>query len=255
MPARLKVLLFLVEGITDKTSLAMAMTRLISENNIQFEIMNGDVTADYRIASSAIAKEVGNRGRCFAKRQHFQAKDFYKVVHIIDSDAAFIPDSQILDMSLSSTLLGADRRIFYDSEQGIWTRNTDDMIRRNQLKQAKVNKLRTLSKVYRSVPYEIYYMSMNLEHVFYDQPNASREEKVKWANEKVEELMGDPQSLVRFFDSPHIALGGADYQESWNFIETADNSLKRCSNFNIFFDRARQDGILQCSHRCRPAFP
>lgn len=77
MPARLKVLLFLVEGITDKTSLAMAMTRLISENNIQFEIMNGDVTADYRIASSAIAKEVGNRVRCFAKRQHFQAKDFY----------------------------------------------------------------------------------------------------------------------------------------------------------------------------------
>lgn len=63
MPARLKVLLFLVEGITDKTSLAMAMTRLISENNIQFEIMNGDVTADYRIASSAIAKEVGNRVR------------------------------------------------------------------------------------------------------------------------------------------------------------------------------------------------
>ena len=51
MPARLKVLLFLVEGITDKTSLAMAMTRLISENNIQFEIMNGDVTADYRIES------------------------------------------------------------------------------------------------------------------------------------------------------------------------------------------------------------
>ena len=58
MSARLKVLLFLVEGITDRTSLAMAMTRLISENNIQFEIMDGDVTADYRIDSSAIAKEV-----------------------------------------------------------------------------------------------------------------------------------------------------------------------------------------------------
>ncbi len=112
MPARLKVLLFLVEGITDRTSLAMAMTRLISENNIQFEIMDGDVTADYRIDSSAIAKEVGNRVRYFAGRQHFQAKDFYKVVHIIDSDAAFIPDSQILDMSLSSTLWGGGSSYF-----------------------------------------------------------------------------------------------------------------------------------------------
>lgn len=63
-------------------------------------------------------------------------------------------------------------------------------------------------------------------------------------NEIEEELMRDPQSLACFFDSPHIALGGADYQKSWNFIETADNSLKRCSNFNIFFDRAGQDGIL-----------
>lgn len=244
MPARLKVLLFLVEGITDKTSLALAMTRLIGKNNIQFEIMDGDVTADYRITSSSIAREVGNQVRYFAGRQHFQAKDFYKVVHIIDSDAAFIPDSQILDMGRSPAFSGSDCRVFYDPEQGIWTRNTEDMIRRNHLKQAKVDKLRNLPHVYRSVPYEIYYMSMNLEHVFYDQPNASREEKVKWADEKQAELMKDPQSLVRFFASPHIALAGTDYQKSWDFIETADHSLKRCSNFNIFFDRAGQDGIL-----------
>lgn len=78
MPARLKVLLFLVEGITDKTSLAMAMTRLISENNIQFEIMNGDVTADYRIASSAIAKEVGNRVSILQEGSTFRRKTSIK---------------------------------------------------------------------------------------------------------------------------------------------------------------------------------
>ena len=94
--SRLKVLLFLVEGATDKTSLGLAMSRLLSQSDIRFEIMDGDLTADFHIPTTDIVKEVGNRVRDFAGRQHFEAKDFYKVVQIIDTDAAFIPDTQVL---------------------------------------------------------------------------------------------------------------------------------------------------------------
>ncbi len=244
--SRLKVLLFLVEGATDKTSLGLAMSRLLSQSDIRFEIMDGDLTADFHIPTTDIVKEVGNRVRDFAGRQHFEAKDFYKVVQIIDTDAAFIPDTQVLDMTGNPELSDYGKGVYYDPASGICARNPGSVIYRNHLKQAKVNRLRTCAKIYRSIPYELYYMSMNLEHVFYNVPNASRDEKVSWANQLEDILVENPQQLVHFIKSPKIALGGNDYTGSWEFIETGANSLKRCSNFNVFFEKAEQDGILVC---------
>ncbi|WXR60958.1 hypothetical protein WG909_11735 [Peptostreptococcaceae bacterium AGR-M142] len=41
-----KVILFIVEGVTDKTSLGAIIDKLISSNLIKFYISGGDVTSD-----------------------------------------------------------------------------------------------------------------------------------------------------------------------------------------------------------------
>ena len=41
-----KVMLFIVEGITDKISLGEIISRLIKNQNVRFYIINGDVTSD-----------------------------------------------------------------------------------------------------------------------------------------------------------------------------------------------------------------
>lgn len=52
-----KVVLFIVEGISDQTSLALILSKLIKSENVRFHILNGDITSDYQTTGvNAITK-------------------------------------------------------------------------------------------------------------------------------------------------------------------------------------------------------
>ena len=80
----------------------------------------------------------------------------------------YIPDSAIIED------LEAMNPIY--SLKEIRTANTNGIINRNKVKRENVNRLKTTGKIW-SIPYKIYYMSCNLDHVLYGKLNSTDEEK------------------------------------------------------------------------------
>ena len=64
--------------------------------------------------------------RGYAKSQHYKASNFKQIIHIVDTDGAYIPDDCItLDTSLEE--------VMYEDD-GIHTANVSAIKDRNQLK-------------------------------------------------------------------------------------------------------------------------
>ena len=50
-----KVVLFIVEGANDQIALSVPLENLLTNENVKFEVIEGDVTADY-IGKTVVAK-------------------------------------------------------------------------------------------------------------------------------------------------------------------------------------------------------
>jgi len=53
-----KVILFLVEGITDEASLGSILSELINDDQIKFQIYHGDILADYETSIKNVKSKV-----------------------------------------------------------------------------------------------------------------------------------------------------------------------------------------------------
>ena len=154
-----KVILFIVEGISDKTSFALILSNLIKTKNIQFHIVNGDITSDrYTTVTNAITK-VHEQIKNFLENKFFQKKDILKVIHLLDTDGAYVGKDYIKEDDIEGFLYSPDF---------IKAGNIDLVLARNDKKSRVVNKLSARPEI-ASIPYSMYYFSCNLEHVLHSQ--------------------------------------------------------------------------------------
>ena len=65
--------------------------------------------------------------------------------------------------------------ILYESD-GIHTLNRQAIIRRNQQKQENLYRLTSTGQIWK-IPYKVYYMSCNLDHVLHNKRNSTDEDK------------------------------------------------------------------------------
>lgn len=52
-----KLIIFLVEGITEKISFGVIFSEIFNNRNIEFHIINGDITSDYSISYQNIKRK------------------------------------------------------------------------------------------------------------------------------------------------------------------------------------------------------
>lgn len=226
MPNKKKIILFIVEGMNDKTSLALCMDQLLDNNTVRFEIEDGDITTQYGTSAKNIASKIGSIVKRFSGRI-FKPADFLEVVHLVDMDGAYIPDENIIE--------GANSKSIYKEHQ-IITSKVQSMIERNHRKQEILDKMIGLEKVYGSIPYSVYYFSCNMDHVLHNEANLGRAEKNKAAITFESRFIGKPEDFVAFFDSGEFSVKG-DYIETWDFIRAGTNSLGRHSNFIYYLNK------------------
>ena len=164
--------------------------------------------------------------KSYAARNGLRQSDFEKVIHLMDTDGAFVDSSRVIEAA------GLDRAQYYDSE--IRCRKPEDIVTRNAQKAAVMRQLAATSSVWRSVPYEPYYMSCNLDHVLYGKRNLSDDEKENEAICFSRKYHDDVSGFIQFIcHSPFSVMGTR--RETWRFIEADDNSLKRHSNLGNLF--------------------
>lgn len=222
--SRAKVIVFIVEGYSDKESLEAILSQLYEEKNIVFSIVGGDITTDNNTQINNIQRKLVDKIKESMGRDKFLKSDIEKVVHLVDMDGAYIPNDKIVSRDIAHPNY---------TDTHIETNNVDGIISRNAKKSLILNKLSTLDKVFTNIDYQIYFMSCNLEHVLHNIRNADDNKKTKMAQEIEDKYYDNPEQFVEFMKNSPFTVAGS-YPETWEFIKKDLNSLNRYSNFHLF---------------------
>lgn len=227
--ARKKVVLVIVEGASDDTALGVALNQVFDKDSVYIHIMHGDITTRKGVAPQNIISKLVDEVKQYAKSQHYKANDFKQIIHIVDTDAVYIPDANIKeDITLKSVAYKDD---------GIYAVNVKAMRERNQLKRDNLYKLRSIGKIW-GISYRIYYMSCNLDHVLHDKRNSSDDEKERDAYAFAKKYKGDRDGFIKFINESSFSVL-CDFKESWKYIEQGMNSINRHTNLCICIKEER----------------
>ena len=93
--ARRKIVFVIVEGASDETALGVALTQIFDKDSVHVHIMHGDITTRAGVSSQNIVAKIGNEVRAYAVSNHYKAKDFKQIIHIVDTDAAYLLSEKI----------------------------------------------------------------------------------------------------------------------------------------------------------------
>ena len=221
--AHKKIVMVIVEGPSDDTALGVMLSQLFDRNSVYVYIMHGDITTRKGVNAQNIVARLGNEIRGYARSQHYTAKNFRQVIHIVDTDGGDIPDEQVIKDDTKEEPA-------YESE-GIYTKNPKLIIERNKQKRDNLRRLQSTGQIW-NIPYQVYYMSCNLDHVLYDKRNSSDDEKEENSYRFAKKYRNDLQGFITYICKSDFSVKG-DYKDSWKFIEYGLNSLERHTNFGI----------------------
>lgn len=225
--ARKKVILFIVEGINDQTCLGGVLEGIISSNEVRFEMTNGDITTRTGIDCSKISAEIGNIVNNFRRKYHLEVSHFFEVVHLVDMDGAYIIDEDIEFAEVEN---------YTYSDENIFTKDVEGTKRRNKQKREVLEKMLSINKVVKSIPYSVYYFSCNMDHVFHNDRNLGDKEKSRLATEFEKKYADNIDAFIELMKNSQFTVHG-DYQDTWNFIKVSRNSLNRHSNFYSYLEK------------------
>ena len=204
-----KLILFIVEGITDETSLSLILSKLIEKDKIvKFELVRTDITTLKGTTSINIINKLSAQVKDFIKSDIYKKGDIEKIIHIVDTDGAFIDESYIEYK---------DYKIKYTQEK-IEVRDVNSIKRRNKQKSEVLSRLISTDSIYTGIPYEIYCFSCNLEHVLHNEQNVHQDDKEKYAYMFEEQFADNPEGFIEFINNPDFAVHKG-YKGSWDFIK------------------------------------
>lgn len=232
--ARKKIILVIVEGPSDEVALGMALSQIYDKDFIYIHIMHGDITTRRGVSSKNIVAKLGNEVTAYAKSQHYKASDFKQIIHIVDTDGVYIPDDNIME---KENYLD----IQYEND-GIYTNNKASVITRNQQKRDNLYRLRSCGIIW-TIPYSLYYMSCNLDHVLYDKQNSTDKDKENDAYVFAKKYKGKVESFKEFICKSPFSVTG-DYKGSWDYIEKDLNSVNRYTNLCICIENELESRMM-----------
>lgn len=219
-----KVILFIVDGPTDENAFGPILKRIFRNEEIRFHIVHGDITSDRMLNSANAIRTVKEHIEFELNRYGFKRSDVMKVVHLIDTDGAFIP---------SANVVAGDGKIHYGEEQ-IIAKNPQTIVERNARKTSVLQRLTQTAKIW-TLPYSVYYFSRNQEQVMHNKSgDLTDDEKMQRADDFADRYREDPNAFLFFLANSDFTVKG-DYKESWNFIFEGTNSLHRYCNLHLLF--------------------
>lgn len=229
--ARKKVVFVIVEGPSDDTALGITLNQVFDKNSVYVQIMHGDVTTRNGVTSQNVVSKIGNEIKTYAKSNHYKPTDFKQIIHIVDTDVAYLLKDKIIE--------GVDKDELSYQDDGIHTNDKEKVISRNKQKTENLFRLRSCGNIW-GVPYRVYYMSCNLDHVLYDKRNSTDEEKEQDAYNFAKKYRKDVDAFLDFMCNSSFSVKG-DFKESWEFIERDMHSIERYTNLPICLEKEKKE--------------
>lgn len=93
---RKKIVFVIVEGHSDEEALGVLLNRIYAREEVHVEIMHCDITTELNVNSSNVIAKIGDVVKKYAERK-FRPGDFSRIIHITDTDGAFIPDEAVVE--------------------------------------------------------------------------------------------------------------------------------------------------------------
>jgi hypothetical protein len=220
-----KVILFIVEGPTDENALSPILKRIFQNEEVRFHVVHGDFTSDWLVNSTNAINTVNDHIKAEMDRYGFRRTDIINVIHLIDTDGAFIPSGCVV--------AGDIERLCYEENQ-IVARNPLLTIERNSKKAQVLSRLYPIDTIGKT-PYSVYYFSRNIEHVLHNiSEDLTDDEKIDYADRFVAAYHDNPIDFIHFLTNSDFTVRH-NYLESWEFIFERINSLHRHCNLHLLF--------------------
>lgn len=155
-----------------------------------------------------------------------------EVVHVFDIDEAYIDSDHIIE--------DESKDIFFYTREGVRFNRKSDVEKRNERKQRRIEFLLSQSEIMlfdKTFPYSIYFYSVNIDDFHNeDALNLDIDTKNKKAAEYERKylLKKSPKGKVKMFLKTFETTNPEDFpqtlNETWEYIQKDNNSLKKCSN-------------------------
>lgn len=221
-----KVVLILVEGASDKKALSLIET-FYKSKNLKVYTTEGDITSNGTTTITNCTEVLKGIVKHFREDKKLEKDDIVEVIHIIDTDGAFIPDGCIV---VDKTLVD-----FHYTLDCIKANNKRKVKNRNDRKIEIIKELLNTKKIDKTIKYRMFYMSCNLDHVLHNEINLDNTLKVEKAFEFRRKFNKNKSGFIEFFNSSECKANG-NYKVTWDFIQQRKNSLKRYNNWWIFLN-------------------
>ena len=232
-----KIVLVIVEGKSDEQALGLQLTRYVKPSNLHIEITHGDITSRDDVDDTNILSKVCDIVKDFIKdskeRTKFRYKksDISEIVHLIDTDGAFVSDEYIVENPLATELIYSDTAIEGPSREAIAARNRQ--------KSSCMRRLAGCKKIWQDIPYRAFYMSCNLDHVLYDKRGLTDDEKADLSFAFNDRFHASTDGFIEFISHSDFSVQGS-FKETWDFIAKDCHSLERHTNLGLFFRKDHQ---------------
>lgn len=220
-----KAVVFIVEGATDKKALENIFKKIYKNKEIHFEFTHGDVTSDENINKGNVETTIYKYVDEYRKYKKLNRNDIWQIVHIFDTDGAYIDDSYIV--------VGETNKLFYTSEN-ISCKNVEKAKKRNHHKKELMDYLLKCDSI-KGIPYRCFYLSSNLDHALYNKLNLDAESKSDYALAFYETFLGKEKLFISFLDMQVVNGVPENFSASWKYIKEERHSLERHTNLNLYF--------------------
>ena len=227
--ARKRIIFVIVEGPSDEEALGVLLGRIYDRSSVFVHIMHGDISTQRGVWPERIEGRLGKEIHAYAASNHYTKADFREIIHIVDMDGAYIPPERVVQDASA-------RRVIY-AETEIRTRNKDGIESRNRQKAANLDRLSSCKSIW-GVPYRVFYMSCNLDHVLYNKLNSSNAQKEENAYQFAKAYRNAIPEFLTFLSDSDFSVR-LDYERSWEYIKKDLHSLERHTNLGLCFSHKR----------------
>lgn len=223
--ARRRAKIVIVEGPSDNTALSVYLSRYFAEKNIEFIELHSNILSEKYKKPNNIITDLNNILDEFLENNRYIKLTYIdEIIQIVDTDGMFIEDSKVIK----------DNNAIYNryTLDNVYTDNVERIRSLNKVKTINIDILLSKNDIIirkHKIPYSVYYMSRNLEHVLHNRmDNMSDDDKKKLAFQFANKYK-NVLDFVDFIKNSSFSVND-EYKISWSFIREDTNSLKRFSN-------------------------